>query len=80
MTNEAMDGLSAAELRLLLLIERRLEQRLRTRLDGKLAAIARRIDQALAESEMEDVAASESTNPDDDNDDYEDHQPRAEGA
>ena len=73
-----LDGLSPSEQRLLLLLERRLHERLGRRLDAKLAAIRQRIDKALLEVEAE-LLQDEPFGDDDDND-FEDHQPRAEGA
>ena len=52
-------GLPPDQLRLVLLIERRLEHRLTTKIDARLAHIRRRIDAALFETEaVEAIAGS----------------------
>jgi len=73
-TNQAdhlLAGLSESEQRLVLLIERRLEQRLTRRLDGKVGAIRKAIDRIIVTGELEDAVAHWYEDDDDDNDDHE---------
>jgi hypothetical protein len=83
-TNQAdlLAGLSPAEQRLVLLIERRLEERIYRRLDGKVAAIRKGIDRIIIEGELESAVAYEYPDFDDEDDDDEDNDDEhpAEGA